>query len=211
MHDHAIDLALRIARYRHRLGMVSHRRAVKGGGARNRQRQARVVHPSVVVKKAAKQAVFFESRTMRQDLRRRQLLVQDAFAPAAGHVVGPQQAFKGLGQTLVEHPVPFQDGKQERQALHQMPRIAPQALALVQRMAHEAQVALLDVAQATMHHLRGLGRRARGEVVFLDHGDSVSAQGGIQGCIGAGDAAPHDQHVELLAAQPVQMFLPVQA
>ncbi|MCY1519133.1 hypothetical protein D9M68_538730 [compost metagenome] len=191
--------------------MVDDGGPVKGGGARDGQRQARIVHPRIEIQEAAKQPFLLEGRAVREHLGRRQLLVQDALAPAARHVVRPEQAFKGLGQALVEHAVLFQDRKEKRQPLHKMAGIAPQPLAFVQRMAHQAEISLLDIAQAAVHHLRGFGGRAGGEIVLLDDGGAIASQARVQGRVDAGDAAPDDDDVEIFGFQPVQLFLPIQA
>ena len=71
-----------------------------------------------------------------------------------------------------------------------------QPLAFVQRLVHQADVAVLQVAQAAVHELRALRRRAGGEVVALD-------QRGAQPTVAASRATPTpvmpppiDQHVE---------------
>ena len=61
-----------------------------------------------------------------------------------------------------------------------------QALALAQRLVHEADVAVLQVAQPAVHQLRRLGRGARGEVVALDQRRAQAAGGGVEGHAGAG-------------------------
>ncbi|MNN14559.1 hypothetical protein D3C81_1276310 [compost metagenome] len=203
--DGAIDLAVAVARDLHDLRVVGHGRAMEGGGARDVQRQPRVIHPRIEIQEAPGQVLRIEGGAVREDLRLGQLLVQDAFAPAAGQVVRPEQALECLGEPLVEHAVALHHGKQEWQALHQMARVAAQALALKQGMAHQAQVALLDVAQAAVHHLRRLGRGARGKVVLLDQRHTVAAQAGVQRRVGAGDPAADDEDVEGLAAQAVQL------
>ena len=77
-------------------------------------------------------------------------------------------------------------------------RVAAQALALAQRLVDEADVAVLQVAQAAVHELGRLRRRAAGEVVALDQRGAQPAAGGVEGDAGAGDAAADDQHVERL-------------
>src|SRR6185312_4338706 len=53
-------------------------------------------------------------------------------------------------------------------------------LALAQRLEHEVEVELLEVAQATVHQLRRAARRARGEVARLDQRDLEPAARGVQ-------------------------------
>ena len=70
-----------------------------------------------------------------------------------------------------------------------MRRVAAQPLPLGEGLVDEANVAVLEVAQAAVHHLRGLRRRARGEVVALDQGRAQAAASGVERDAGAGDAA----------------------
>jgi hypothetical protein len=210
MDDRAVHLAMRVARDVRDARVIGDSGAVKCGGARDVQRQPRIVHACVEIEKAALQMFLVEGGAVRQHFGLGQLLVQDAFAPAAGQVVGPEQAFEGFGQTLVEHAVALQHRKQEGQTLHQMPRVAAQALAFQQGMAYQAQVALFDIAQAAMHHLRRLGRRARCEVALFDQRHAIAAQAGVQCGVGAGHAAAHDQDVERVGAQAVELFAPHQ-
>ena len=69
---------------------------------------------------------------------------------------------------------------QERQHLDEVRRVAAQPLALGERLVDEADVALLQVAQAAVDQLRGLRRRARGEVVALDERGAQPAGGGVE-------------------------------
>ncbi|MNF01271.1 hypothetical protein D3C80_2002430 [compost metagenome] len=75
---------------------------------------------------------LIEGRAVGQHLGLGQLLVQDSLAPATSEVVGPEQALEGLGEALVEHAVALHHREQERQPLHQVARVAAQALALQQ-------------------------------------------------------------------------------
>ena len=120
-----------------RLGMVHHRRPVKCGGTYQGQRQPGVIDSGVKVHKAAGKLLFIQRRTVGEHLRRREFLVQNAFSPAAGQIVSPQQALKGGGHAFVENAVFIQHRKHKRQALYQMAGIAAQTLTLKQRVAHQ--------------------------------------------------------------------------
>ena len=85
-----------------------------------------------------------------------------------------------------------------------MRRVAAQPLALVERLVDEADVALLEVAQAAVDELGALRRRAAGEVVGLDEGRAQAPGGGVEGDAGAGDAAADDEHVERLGGQALE-------
>jgi hypothetical protein len=75
-------------------------------------------------------------------------------------------------------------------------RVLHEPRALAQRLVHEADVALLQVPQAAVHHLGGLRGGARGEVVAFDERRAQTAAGGVERAPGAGDAAADHQHVE---------------
>ena len=91
-----------------------------------------------------------------------------------------------------------------------MRRVAAQPLALVERLVDEADVALLEVAQAAVDELGALRRRPAGEVVGLDEGGAQAAGGGVEGHPGAGDAAADDEHVERLGGQALEHRRPVE-
>ena len=122
-----------------------------------------------------------------------------ADADATGEVVHPQRRVEGLGDGL-----PAVEGDEERQRLHQMGRVAEQSLALVERFVHEAVVALVQVAQTAVHHLRGLRRRARREVLSFDERRVQPSRRGIEGDARAGDASSDDEHVEAFVGQAAE-------
>ena len=74
-------------------------------------------------------------------------------------------------------------------------------LALEQRLAHESEVELLQVAQAAVHELGGAAARSGGEVGLLDQADAVAAGGRVEGDARARDAAAHDHDVELVGGE----------
>ncbi len=72
-------------------------------------------------------------------------------------------------------------------------------LALVERLAHEPEVELLEVAQPAVDELAGAARRAGGEVALLDQRHGEAATGRVQGGATARHAAADHEDVELLA------------
>jgi hypothetical protein len=74
--------------------------------------------------------------------------------------------------------------------------------ALGQRLVHQMQLELLQVAQAAVDQLAGSTGRAGSQVTSLDQGDLEPTGGGVEGGAGAGDPAADDQHVELLVTHP---------
>ena len=89
-------------------------------------------------------------------------------------------------------------------APHLVRGVAPQPLALGQRLVDEGDLALLEVAQTTVDQLRALRRGARGEVVALHQRRAQAPAGGVEGHARTGDPAPDDQHVERLVGQAAQ-------
>jgi hypothetical protein len=80
-----------------------------------------------------------------------------------------------------------------------------QALTLVERLVHQADLALLQVAEPAVDHLRALRRGARGEVVLLDERGAQAARGGVERHAHAGDATADDEDVEGLASRRASM------
>ena len=73
--------------------------------------------------------------------------------------------------------------------------------ALQQRLAHQAQVELLQVAQPAVHQLGRAAGGAGREVGLLHQRHAVATRGGVQRHPGAGDPAADHQHVELVLGQ----------
>jgi hypothetical protein len=87
---------------------------------------------------------------------------------------------------------------QERHRRHEVGREPrEQQLALAQRLAHEPEVAHLEVPQAAVDELARCAGGAGREVARLDERDAQAARGGVERRPGAGDAAPDDEHVQV--------------
>ena len=83
--------------------------------------------------------------------------------------------------------------------MHQMRRdLLEQQAALVQRLAHEADVEMLEVAQTAVDQLARAARRAGGEVALLDQSHGQAAARRVQGDAAAGHAAADHEDVERL-------------
>ena len=76
-----------------------------------------------------------------------------------------------------------------------MRRHAQQHLALVQRLAHQPEGAVLEIAQAAVDQLGGGRGGAGGEIVLLDQQHAQAAAGGIPGQSGSVDAAADNGEV----------------
>jgi hypothetical protein len=90
-------------------------------------------------------------------------------------------------------------GDEKRGRVDEVGRELDHQLALHQRLPDEAEVEVLQVAEAAVDHLRGAAGGADGIVAALQEGDRVSAGGGVEGDAGAGDAAADHDHLEALA------------
>ena len=95
---------------------------------------------------------------------------------------------------------------EDRHRPHQMRREpGREQAAFAQRLVHQPEFELLEVAQAAVDELARSARRAGGQIARLDERHRQPARGGVQRRTHAGDAATDDQNVEALAAQPVQV------
>ena len=179
--------------------MVQHQRAALRRGARQQQRQPRVVELPVPVLDAADQprrahrGQQFARAAGRQPLGRPQAL------PPGEHVVHLQP---GAVEGHVEHAVARHD---EGHALRHVRRVGQQGAALVQRLAHQADVALRHVAHAAVHQLGGARRGALGEVLAFQQHRRETPRRGVQRDAQAGGATADDRQVpDAGFAQPRQ-------
>ena len=79
--------------------------------------------------------------------------------------------------------------------------VAQQHLALDERLAHQAELVIFEVAQAAMDEL-GAGRGGgAGEVGLLDQQHLEAAAGGVAGDAGTVDAAADDQEIDDVVAR----------
>ncbi len=74
-------------------------------------------------------------------------------------------------------------------------RVRPQDLALDQRLAHQPELVVFEVAQAAMDELRRPGRSGAGEVIHFGKRHAVAAPGRITGDAAAVNAATDDEDV----------------
>jgi hypothetical protein len=200
-----------------RLHEAGHPGVVDGGGAEvdrrgagEREGQAGVVGLGVVVQVGPGEAVA-ERRHVRPGRVGPEPAVDLADPQPACQVVHPHGRAEGPRHLLGDDAaLAGEDRDEEREHLDQVRGVAQQALAFVQRLVHQADVAVLEVAQPAVHQLGRLGRRARGEVVALDEGGAQAAGGGVEGHTGAGDAAADDEHVVGADAQAGEVVAAVE-
>ena len=177
---------------------------VEGGGTGHLEHEAGVVGLGVVVEVGTRHAVPPQRRHVGHGLVGLEALVELADAQAAGEVVHPHGRAQGPGQAAVHQPVLGEDGDEERQHVDQVRRRVAQDLALPQGLVDEADLALLQVAQAAVHQLRGLRGGAGGEVVPFDQGGAQPTGGSVQGHARAGDPAADHEHVVGRVSQAVE-------
>ena len=88
-----------------------------------------------------------------------------------------------------------------RQGTDEVRRKGHHQLALEQRLAHEAEVEVLQVAQASVHELARAAGGPRGKIRALEQSHAVAARGGVQRHSRPRDTAADDHYVELLLRQ----------
>ncbi len=197
-----------------RLDAVDGDRAEALGLGEHGQHEPGVVGLAVVEQVAAARLAGGESRQQLRDLlagdhavpRGAPVLdpVAVAIAPAPErrdpverhHVVHVQpDADQAVGPGAVE------GGDDQRQRADEVRRQRGVDLALEQRLAHQPEVEVLQVAQAAVHELARPRRGPDRVVPALDQRDRVPARGGVERDAGARDPAADHEHVERLAVQ----------
>src|SRR5690606_21547464 len=76
-----------------------------------------------------------------------------------------------------------------------MRRVAIEQSAFVQRLTHQADVALCQIAHPAVHEFGGFARGAFGEILSFDEQGAIAARGGIDRGAQAGRAAADYDHV----------------
>ena len=114
------------------------------------------------------------------------------FSPIAEHAVGP---------------LALEARHEQRQRADEVRRELYEDRALEQRLAHQAEVEVLQVAQAAVDELRRPARGARREVLALDQGDAVAARRRVERDAGAGDPAPDDDEVVFVLGERLERVL----
>ena len=160
-----------------------------------------VIHLGVVVGDAADERVIREARNRSHNLRPGEMtVVRNARRPPAGVAQDVIEQHAGADVEALEHALLERIEKTHRldemrcESLQQQP-------ALLERLAHEAEVELFEVPDAAVHEL---GRPARGSarpVPGLDHADAQPSGHGVECAAGSDDSPTNDEDVELLLLQ----------
>ena len=183
--------AARVVQHVHRFTVVDQQRAVRRRRAGNGQRQAGVVELAVPVFDAALQPPRLGAGQQAQRFGAAQ-----PFGTAQAGLAGQRVVHLQAG--AVERRFPqLVRGHDEGQRLRKVRRAAQDVHALVQRLAHQVDVALRQVAHAAMHQFGGARAGALGEVVCLDQHHAVAALGRVQRHAQASGAAADDGDVVL--------------
>ena len=139
-----------------------------GRGSRDRECEAGVVGLRVVQHIGTGDAVARQARHVCNRLVDPDASMAPTDAEPAGEVVAPERGAEQAGQAPVDDATFPEHRDEEGQHPDEVGCVLQRALALVQRLVHEPEIALLEVAEPTVHELRALRRRTRGEVAAFD-------------------------------------------
>ena len=200
--DDPVEEPVRLLREPGHAHVVEERGALLGRGLDQVDEEPRVVELAVVVDDPAAEPLGLDRRQPFEGL----LAGQDlriAEAVLAGKDVVDLQADAVEGRLP-----PVVVGDDEGQVADQMRRVLAHEAALLERLHHEGNVALLEVTDAPVHELGAPARGALAEVVLLEQEHVVASRRRVDGDPGAGGAAADDHHVPGVAAlrHPVQHF-----
>ena len=174
-------------------------RAFAGRGTGYDDCVAGVVDLRVVVLDAADERVAGERGGDREALLAAEMSVVGDGCVASGQQVVEQDAGADVGAL----PDVMAKREQEGRGPNKMRRnVLDQHPALAQCLAHEAEVALLEVPQPTVNELARPTRRSRGEVPLLDQTHRQAAARSVESNAGPGDPATDHHHVEALGLSP---------
>ena len=184
-------------RARRRAVRVSTIGALFGGIDRVEHDEARIVHPAIGIFEAL--GVLVEDRR--------------AFG-IAGEIerAGARQLLAAAEMVVEEQAEPHQPGRAILGAVRQHEAHRPddvrrgleQHFALDQRLAHQPEFVIFEIAQAAMHQLAGARRGALGKVVLLAEDHRQAAAGRVARDAGAVDAAA--DHEEINPVTSVVIF-----
>ena len=95
-------------------------------------------------------------------------------------------------------------GDDEGRRVDQVRRQLHHQLALQERLADQAEVEVLQVAETAVDHLRGAAGGADRVIAPLQQSHRVATRGGVEGDAGAGDPAADHDHLEALTRDLLQ-------
>ena len=165
-------------------------RAALGGIERIEHDQTRVVRPAIGI---------FEAASGRPLERRAERIIGEIEGAGRGQNLSPAEMVVDE-QPQAQHPGrahPRLGRQHEAHRPDEVRRHAQHHLALDQRLAHQPEPSLLEIAQAPVDELGGGRRRAGREIVLLDQQNAQAPAGGVAGDPGAVDAAADDGEIEV--------------
>src|SRR5690606_12956725 len=112
------------------------------------------------------------------------------------------------GKLPERDPVSPMQREEKIDGMHEVRRNPEQRLPLAHRFEDQAQMPLLEVAQAAMHQAARAGAGAGAEVVLLHQNGAEPAHGGIAGDAGPGNAAADHQQVRALGGKAFECRAP---
>ena len=160
--DDAVDEAVRGLRQGSHANVVEHRRAARGRRLHQVDQQPRVVELPVVVDHAAAKSFGADRR---QTLER---LFAREDRRVAEPVLACQQVIELQADAVERRLPPVIARDDEGQVADQVRRVPPEEAALFQRLHHERDVALLEIAYAAVHELRAAAGGPFAEVMLLE-------------------------------------------
>ena len=193
--------AFAIAQQRFHAQVIDGHAAMAARFLQHAQHQARVVRLGVLVQHAAPQPVAVDMWRQHGKVGRIDIAAR---APARHHVIDGQAQHELAPPRFPARVV----AKGKALRLDQPRRIRQQGLPLMHRFARQRELALLEVAQAAVHQLRGTARRAPGEIALFHQQRLQAAPRCFQQDAGARDAAADDQDVPV-ARQHARQLRPV--
>jgi hypothetical protein len=127
-----------------------------GGGECDRQTESSVVGLRVVVDVRRRETLRGHGGHVSECLLLSKASVNAADSRATGDVVHPQSGSERARDLARHQSVLGEDWKHERQQRHQVRCVSTKSLTFVERFVHQANLALLQIAQTTVHQLRAL-------------------------------------------------------
>ncbi len=113
-------------------------------------------------------------------------------------------------EARAQHPRRTQVGlvrQDERQRRHDVRRLVQHDFALGERLADQAELVLLEIAQSAVNELRAPLRSGRRDVALLDQEHLEAATGGVARDARAVDAGADDEEIELRGGRGHESFL----
>ena len=181
--------------------VIDQQRALGRCGARQHQGQTGIVKLSIPVLHAALEVVGTHRRQQPQSL----VLAQKLSTPQA--IFAGQRVVHLQARAIKRRVQQFVRRHHKSQRLRQVRRVVQQRGALMQRFAHQRDVALRQITHTTVHQLGGARGGALGKVMRLQHAHLEAAHGCIhRSAQTGGSTADNEQVVSFRLGQTGQQL-----